>query len=94
LVTNEQGEVEMVGEDDKKSWGALWESASTAFDAHLESIPELAHLKELMFHVCDGNHRRLAWMNYITKLHSLEEDWHYSMDSIILETKGRMPLLL
>ena len=42
-----------------------------------------------MFFVCDGNHRRQAWLNHIDRLYRTDEDWHYLVDSIILDTKGK-----
>jgi hypothetical protein len=47
-----------------------------------------------MFFICDGNHRFKAWIGYIDRLHSNDLEWHYSMDSICLDTRGKVALLL
>jgi hypothetical protein len=47
-----------------------------------------------MFFICDGNHRFKAWIGYIDRLHSNDPEWHYSMDNICLDTKGKVALLL
>jgi hypothetical protein len=47
-----------------------------------------------MFFICDGNHRFKAWTGYIDRLHSNDPEWHYSVDNIYLDTKGKVALLL
>jgi hypothetical protein len=76
------------------SWGPLWDQQSEAFNLFAESDPELAHLKNRMFYVCDGNHRLLSWMHYIRCLHSFDIDWHYMVDAIVLGTKGKTSIVL
>jgi len=50
--------------------------------------------KNMKFFVCDGNHRRIAWMNHITSLYSLDPKWHIMLNCIILETKGKIELVM
>jgi hypothetical protein len=59
-LTNESGEERFVSKEDKRAWGPLWDQQSEAFNLFAESDPELAHLKNRMFYVCDGNHRLLS----------------------------------
>jgi hypothetical protein len=73
-LTNESGEERFVSEEDKRAWGPLWDQQSEAFNLFVEFDPELAHLKNRMFYVCDGNHRLLSWMGYIRRLHSSDID--------------------
>jgi hypothetical protein len=47
-----------------------------------------------MFFVCDGNHRFKAWTGYINRLHSNDQKWHYSVDSICLDVSGKAGLVL
>ena len=47
-----------------------------------------------MFHVWDGNHRLQAWLPVINKYHSDDLNWHYSVESIVLEVKGAVGPLL
>ena len=33
-------------------------------------------------------------MRYITRKHSKDKEWHYVVDSIVLDTKGRIELVM
>lgn len=89
-LTNEQGEVEMVSDVEKESWGPLWNAENDAFNTILNGTPGLEKYQSSKFFVCDGNHRLLAWSAYIQHNHSNDRDWHISVDSIILEIKGKI----
>ena len=93
-VTDEEGKTHEVTEAHKASWGPIWSAKNEEFNSFLLSVPELANLRNLMFFVCDGNHRRQAWLNHIQRLHNTEEAWHYAVDSILLDTKGRIGLVM
>jgi hypothetical protein len=93
-TTNEGGLVEEVSDEDLQSWGPLWYAVNTRFEDYLSSVPELRHLKGVKFSVCDGNHRRQAWWNVISRLHSTDLSWHYMVDSIILETQGKLGVVM
>jgi hypothetical protein len=93
-LTDEDGRTHEVSEADKASWGPIWEAKNDEFNSFLQSVPELAGYETLMFFVCDGNHRREAWLNHIQRLHSTEEDWHCSVDSILLDTKGKIGVVM
>ncbi|KAG0596742.1 hypothetical protein M758_UG281300 [Ceratodon purpureus] len=41
--------------------------------------------------VWDGNHRLQAWMPIIEHEHIGDIEWHYSVESVILEPKGNIP---
>lgn len=60
----------------------------------MESVPKLRGFTNLMFFVCDGNHRHLAWMNHIERPHKNEATWHYSVDSIVLNTKDKIGVVM
>jgi len=93
-LTNEDGKTYEVTAADKEAWGPLWNAKNDAFNTYLLSVPELASLTNLMFFVCDGNHRRQAWLNHVDRLHRHEASWHYAVDSIILDTKDRLGLVM
>lgn len=93
-ATNEDGCIQEVTDEVKASWGPLWNEENDKFNRYLASVPELTGLVNLMFFVCDGNHRRQAWMNHINRLHKSEASWHYSVDSIVLDTKNRISLVM
>ena len=93
-LTDEEWNMHEVTEAEKTSWDTIWKAKNEEFNAYLESIPELASFKDLIFFVCDGNHRLQAWLNHIQRLHKTEEDWHYLVDSILLDTKGKIGVLM
>ena len=93
-TTNEDGKTQEVSEADKASWGPIWNAKNEVFNTFLLSDPHLARFTNLMFFVCDGNHRRQAWLNHIYRLHQSEESWHYLVDSILLDTKGKIGLVM
>ena len=93
-TTNENGKTKEVTKADKASWGPIWDAKNDVFNSFLLSNPALAGLTNLFFFVCDGNHRRQAWLNHIDRLHRTDEDWHYLVDSILLETNGKVGLVM
>ena len=93
-ITDEEGKTHEVTEAHKASWGPIWSAKNEEFNSFLMSVPELANLHNLMFFVCDGNHRRQAWLNHIERLHRTEEAWHCSVDSILLDTKGKIGVVM
>ena len=92
--TNEDGKTQEVTAADKAAWGPLWDEENEKFNNYLAAVPELESLTNLMFFVCDGNHRRQAWLNHIDRLHKNEASWHYSVDAIILDTKDRIGVVM
>ena len=93
-ITNEEGKTHEVTEADNASWGPIWSAKNEQFNSFPLSVPELAVFTNLMFFVCDGNHRRQAWLNHIQRLHKTEEAWHCSVDSILLDTKGKIGVVM
>jgi len=93
-VTNEEGVTQEVTEGDKESWGPIWNSKNDEFNSFLLSVLELSAMTNLMFFVCDGNHRRQAWLIHIERLHKSDPAWHFSVDSILLNTKDRIGVLM
>jgi hypothetical protein len=93
-TTNEIGAERLVKDVDTGNWGPHWTSVNDEFEAKLALNPHLRSLCGRMFFICDGNHRFKAWTGYIDRLHSNDPQWHYSVDSICLDTKGKVALLL
>ncbi len=71
-VTNEQGDVQEVTEEDKVKWGPLWDEENEKFNMYLRGFRGMEQYINKMFFVCDRNHRRVAWMNHIERLHADE----------------------
>jgi hypothetical protein len=90
-TTNEGGLVEKVTYEDLQSW---WCAVNTRFEGYLSFVPELRHLKDIKFSVCNGNHRRQAWWNVISHLYSIDPSWYYMVDSIVLETQGKLGVVM
>lgn len=93
-TSDEEGNSSTFTEAEKNDWGPLWNLVNDKFNAHLLSEPALMHLVDYKFYVCDGNHRRIAWMNHINRLHKSEIQWHYAVDSIVLDTRTRIGLTM
>jgi hypothetical protein len=93
-TTNEEGQSSEFTEAEMSKWDVLWREKNEVFNRYLESRLELKFLKNLKFFICDGNHRRIAWMNLIDRCYTLREKWHCVVDCIILDTKGRTELVM
>jgi hypothetical protein len=95
VTTSNEDSVEMLVKDvDTSNWGPHWTSVNEEFEAKLALNPHLKSLCGRMFFICDGNHWFKAWTRYIDWLHCNDQEWHYSVDSICLNTKGKVALLL
>jgi hypothetical protein len=93
-ITNEGGQIDKVMDEVLASWGPLWYAINARFEEYLSSVPALRHLKGVKFSVCDGNHSRQAWWNVISCLHSTNPSYHYMVDSIVLDTQGKLGLVM
>jgi hypothetical protein len=93
-ICNEKEKERSVMEEDTSHWGPHWTLVNEEFEAKLALNPDLHFLSGCMFFVCDGNHRLKAWTGLIKRLHSSNRNWHYSMDSICLDARGKGGLLL
>ena len=78
----------------KRNRSALWNLVNDQFKDQLRSNDFLNYLVDAKFFICDGNHRRIAWMNHITRLHSIELSWNILVDSIILDMRNRVALAM
>ena len=94
FTTNENGEEKLVKDVDTSIWGPHWTSVNDEFEAKLASDPHPKFLCGCMFFICDGNHYFKAWTGYIDRLQSHDREWHYFVDSICLDTKGKVALLM
>ena len=83
-TTNEDGQSEEFTDEEMRRWDPIWREKNKAFTRYLESGRELKFLKNLKFFICDGNHRRLAWMNVIDRYYPLVPKWHFLVDCILL----------
>jgi hypothetical protein len=93
-LCNERGEERSISEAEMRNWDPLWIEANKHFDDQLRANKHLQHLQGRMFFICDGNHRFKAWTRYIDRLYRDDSDWHIAVDSIVLDTKGKIGLLL
>jgi hypothetical protein len=93
-ITNEHGEERFVKDVDTSKWDPHWTSVNKDFEVKLASNPHLRSLYGRMFFICDGNHCFKAWTCYIDKLHRDDLEWHYVVDNIFLDTRGKGGLLM
>jgi hypothetical protein len=77
-----------VSDDIHNSWSPFWKEANEEFETMLQNDPDLAHLCGKMFYVWEGNHRLSAWWRHINKHHSLDKDWHISVDCIVVDPRN------
>jgi hypothetical protein len=94
FLYNKKGEERSMKDEDTSNWGPHWTSVNVEFEAMLASNPHLKFLCGCMFFVCVGNHRLKAWTGYISRLHSNDRKWHYSVDNICLDARDKGGLLL
>jgi hypothetical protein len=85
---NNLDEVLHVSDDIRASWSSLWQEASDEFDSMLEKDSDLSNFVGKMFFVREGNHRLTAWFRHINKHHSMDKDWHISVDCIVVDPRN------
>jgi hypothetical protein len=88
-ITNDHRDERFVKDVDTSNWGPHWTTVNDEFEANLASNPNLCSLCGRMFFICSGNHRFKAWAGYIDRLYRNDLEWHYFMDNICLDTKGK-----
>jgi len=93
-ITNDKGLSQRITEEISSSWNAHWIAENAHFEELLHSNQHLSCLSGFMFFVWDGNHRHMAWTSYINNMRMDEREWHISVDSILLETKGFTGILM
>ena len=93
-ICNERGEERSVTMEDTMGWNEHWRNENSLFELRLGNSPHLKHLQGKMFFVCDENHRLKAWTGFISRMHYDDREWHISIDSICLDTRGKSVLLL
>ena len=87
-IHNNLDEVLQVSDDIRASWNSYWKEANDEFDSMLEKDSDLSHLVGKMFFVWEGNHRLTAWFRHINKHHSMDKDWHISVDCIVVDPRN------
>ena len=92
-ICNLDGDELFVKDVDTSNWGPHWIVVNIKIEAKLASNPYLKFLYSRMFFVCKGNHQFKAWTGYINRLYSNDQKWHYLMDSICLDARGKASLL-
>ena len=93
-ITNEEGQSKEFRDVEMGKWDPIWREKNELFTHYLDSRRELKQMKNLKFFICDGNHRRLAWMNVIDRCYTSFPKWHFLVDCIVLETKERTELVM
>ena len=76
------------------SWGPLWNEEYNKFEIFLKATLALSSLKDQMFFIFDGIYYYKAWIDYIIKLHKMDQSRHILVDFICLDTQKKIGVLL
>jgi hypothetical protein len=90
-ICSEHSKELFVNDEVKGNGGFHWTLVNNDFKA---SNPLLNFLSSQMFFVCNEYHWFKAWTYYINRLYKNDRQWHYSVDSICLDTTSKGGLLL
>ena len=93
-LASDTGDEKLVSPGDEDDWGPYWQQEHEEFESKVRGDPSLHVLSGHMFFVWDGNHRLLAWRNFIDRVHGEDRDWHLSVECIVLNVGDSTPLLL
>lgn len=93
-VTGLEGETVPVSENIRCTWNEGWKKKNDEFEDSLKLDPALAPLSGIMFHVYDGNHRLKSWMPIIQKEHSHDLNWHFMVETIVLNVGVNLAVLI
>jgi len=93
-LANDSGIEKVVTAADEDAWGPLWQLEHENFEDKVKGDSTLDLLSGHMFYVWDGNHRLLAWREFIDRVHKDDRDWHLSVECIVLNVGDSTPLLL
>lgn len=87
-VYDYKGKSRVITEKDMETWDPHWIETNERFEELLSRQVHLQDLHGKMFFVWDGNHRYSAWWRHINMYHADEEDWHYSVDTFVIDPRG------
>jgi hypothetical protein len=85
---NNLDEVLHISDNIRASWSSLWQEFSNEFNSMLKKDSDLSHFIGKMFFVWEENHRLTAWFKHINKHHSMDKDWHLSVDCIVVDSRN------
>lgn len=95
--TNHKGEGLEVSPEIRAKWKRRWQMEDEKFERVLNEDPDLASLSNKMFYVYDGNHRLLAWREFIETEHEDDAVWyseHGNPECLVLDvSQGRRQVL-
>lgn len=95
--TNQKGEGLDVTAEIQATWNEHWRAENEKFERILEGDRELTSLCNKMFFVYDGNHRLLAWRDFIETQHKDEASWyseHGRPECLVLDVSKSRKLVL
>ena len=72
-------------------WSSEWKKVNDEFEKKLLADDDLKTFLNKMFMVWDGNHRLQAWMPIIEQFHTHDMNWHFCVESVILNPRGDVP---
>ena len=91
---NVEGLSANVKDEDRLGWDKHWRAKDEAFERQIRKDPVLKKLSNKYFFVWVGNHRLLAWMDFISRTYPEDPEWHYAVGAMVLRTAKNVTSLL
>ena len=82
-MTNVEGVSVFVTHDDRFKWDVHWRAKDEVFERQIWKDLVLKKLTNKFFFVWDGNHCLLVWMDFISRTHPDDPDWHYAIGAMV-----------
>ena len=93
-ISNVEGLSATVKEDDCLGWDKHWRAKDEGFERQIRKDLILKKLSNKYFFVWDGNHHLLVWMDFISRAHPEDLEWHYVVGAMVLRTTKNVTSLL
>ncbi|KAG0594988.1 hypothetical protein M758_UG129100 [Ceratodon purpureus] len=93
-IENNHGVSVDVSDSIKAKWSAEWINVNDELERMLQEDEDIKIFSLKRFQMWKGNHRLQAWMPIIDQEHFGDIDWHYSVESLILDSNGDIPSIL
>ena len=77
-----------------ESWSESWVRTNVVFEGILQNGEDLNVFSSKIFMIRYGNYRLQAWLPIINRDHTHDFTWHYAFESIILDAKGDVAIML
>ena len=93
-LENNEGKIIDFTDSIIESWSENWVRTNDDFKKILQADEDLKVFHGKMFVLSDGNHYLQAWLPIINRDHTHHPVWHYAVESIILDVKEDIEIML